>query len=72
METERHDTLVAGFSMLRASAQIWQFSSALCGNLNVARAFHEVFGVQVRPSLYDYIHVSKIKCHKNLQLYACL
>lgn len=68
METETHDTLVAGFSMLRDSVEVWHISLALCGNLSVARAFFEVFGVQVKPSLYDYIHVSKFKGYINLHL----
>ncbi|XP_034250166.1 uncharacterized protein LOC117650695 [Thrips palmi] len=60
METDVHgedyETLVSAFSMLRTSVGVWHYSKAFCGNPVVARAFHDVFGVEVKPALKDYIN----------------
>ncbi|XP_034253629.1 uncharacterized protein LOC117652655 [Thrips palmi] len=56
VETETHDTVVAGFTMLRDTVGTWNLSLALCGIPGVAHAFQEVFAVNVKPSLLDYIY----------------
>lgn len=67
-DMEDYQTLVSAFSMLKTCVGSWHFSKAFCGNPVVVRAFHEVFDIEVLPSFYDYIHVSKINQFKSMQI----